>query len=117
MNEELKRILGNNLTIDSKEIPVAHLRYKGDSKTFVTWQITSDAPMLAGDDVCLYSAVSVDIDIYSDGNYLGIVGFIKKLMLDNDWVWDGDSPEMFEEDTELYHITCSFVKERSIYNG
>ncbi len=114
MNEELKRILGDYLTIGSSEIPVAHLRYKGDSKTFVTWQITSDSPMLAGDDVCLYSLVGVDIDIFSDGNYLGIVGYIKRLMLDNDWVWDGDSPEMYEEDTGLYHITCSFVKERSI---
>ena len=80
MNEELKRILGDYLTIGSSEIPVAHLRYKGDSKTFVTWQITSDSPILAGDDVCLYSLVGVDIDIFSDGNYLGIVGFIKKLM-------------------------------------
>ena len=114
MNEELKRILGDSLTIGTKIVPVAHHRYKGNSSTFVTWVITGESPALTGDDVCLYSIVEVDIDIFSNGNYKEIVGYIKNLMLENDWVWSGDSPEMYEEDTELYHLTCSFEKERSL---
>ena len=62
----------------------------------------------------LASVVSVDIDIFSDKNYLNIVEKIKELMRTNEWVWSGDSPELFEEDTGLYHKTCTFEKERMI---
>ena len=37
-------------------------------------------------------------------------------MKENDWIWDGDSQEFFEEETGLYHRTCSFKKGRYI-NG
>jgi hypothetical protein len=112
MNEELKSILGENLNIGSGKIPVAHLRYKGSSKKFVIWTITGETPALSANDEDLCSVCSVDLDIYSDGNYLDIEKEIKKIMKNNDWVWVEDSEEMYEEDTGLYHKTCSFEKER-----
>ena len=112
MNEELKLILGENLNISGNDIPVAHLRYKGSSKTFVTWTITGETPALTANDEDLCSICSVDVDIFSDGNYLDIVKEIKRIMKNNDWVWVEDSTEMYEEDTKLYHKTCSFEKER-----
>lgn len=113
MNEEIKTIF-NDFKVKGESIPVEHLRYKGSSKTFVTWTIISDIPTLSGDDECLYSAVQVDIDIFSDGNYLDIVKEVKKLMKNNNWLWVEDSSEMYEEDTELYHKTITFEKERMI---
>jgi hypothetical protein len=112
MNEELKLIFGDNLIIGGKQIPVAHLRYKGNSKRFVTWTITGEAPALTANDEDLCSICSVDVDVFSDGNYLDIEKEIKQKMKNNDWVWVEDSEEMYEEDTELYHKTCSFEKER-----
>ena len=112
MNEELKLIFGENLIIAGKKIPVAHLRYKGNSKRFVTWTITGEAPALSANDEDLCSICSVDVDIFSDGNYLDIKKEIKRIMKNNDWVWVEDSEEMYEEDTGLYHQTCSFEKER-----
>ena len=112
MNEELKLILGENLTIGEDQIPVAHLRYKGKSKKFVTWTITGEEPALCANDEDLCSICPVDVDIFSDGNYLDIEKEIKQKMKNNDWVWVEDSEEMYEEDTELYHKTCSFEKER-----
>lgn len=114
MNEELKQIFGNAITVNGKQIPIAHLRYRGDSKTFVTWTILSERPVLSADDVQVYSVGEVDVDIYSDGNYVDIVSTVKKLMEDNDWLWTEDSPEMYEEDTGLYHRTSTFEKERSL---
>jgi len=35
----------------------------------------------------------------------------------NDWVWVEDSVEMFENDTQLFHRTTTFEKERNIENG
>ena len=112
MNEELKLILGENLIVKGTEIPVAHLKYKGSSKTYVTWTITGEDPALTANDEDLCSICSVDVDVFSDGNYLDIIKEIKRIMKNNDWVWVEDSEEMYEEDTELYHKTCSFEKER-----
>lgn len=112
MNEELKLIFGEKLDISGEQIPVAHLRYKGSSKKFVTWTITGEAPALSANDEDLCSICSVDVDVFSSGNYLDIVKEIKQKMKNNEWVWVEDSEEMYEEDTELYHKTCSFEKER-----
>ena len=35
-------------------------------------------------------------------------------MKNNEWLWLEDSPEMYEDDTELYHKTITFEKERMI---
>ena len=110
MNEELKKILGAYIGAD--KAPVAHLRYKGNSRKFVTWTITGETPELSANDDDLCSICSVDVDVFSEGNYLDIKKEIKQKMKNNDWVWVEDSEEMYEEDTGLYHQTCSFEKER-----
>lgn len=115
MNEELKSIL--KININNKSIPVEHLRYKGKEKTFITWTLLTETPSLNGDDEALYSVVQVDIDVFSNGNYLDIVKEIKKIMKENNWLWVEDSPEMYEDDTDLYHRTLTFEKERFIDNG
>lgn len=114
MNEELKSIFGDAVTVGKKSVPFAHLRYKGKETTFATWTITGETPKLSADNLPLYSVVTVDVDVFSKGNYLALVTEIKRLMLENEWVWTGDSPEMYEEDTELYHKTISFEKERNL---
>lgn len=107
MESELKKIL-------KLEVPVAHLKYKGKEKTYVVWTIINEQPLFASDDEINYSEVTVDIDIYSESNYLKLMSSIKKIMKENEWIWDGDSSEMYEEDTKLYHRTCTFIKERKI---
>lgn len=37
-------------------------------------------------------------------------------MKENEWIWTGDSEEMYEKDTGLYHRTVTFEKE-GIING
>lgn len=111
MNEELKLILGESINVKGEDIPVAHLRYKGNSKRFVTWTITGESPALSANDEDLCSICSVDVDVFSESNYLDIIRKIKQIMKNNDWIWVEDSTEMYEEDTKLYHKTCSFEKE------
>lgn len=117
MNEEIKSILGKSIKVNDKNIPVEHLRYKGKSKTFVTWTLLPETPGLNGDDETLYSVAQVDIDIFSDGNYLDIMKEVKKIMKENEWLWLEDSEEMYEDDTDLYHRTITFEKERFLDNG
>lgn len=114
MNAELKTILGDAIKIGKKSVPTAHLKYKGKETTFVVWTITADSPALSADDEPMYSIVSVDVDVYSKGNYLDVITEIKRIMKENEWVWVGDSTEMYEDDTGLYHKTISFEKERNL---
>ena len=114
MNEEIKSILGDSIVVKDESIPVAHLRYRGDSKKFVTWTLLEETPILSANDEDLYSVCSVDVDIFSDGNYLDIIKEVKRKMKNNEWLWVGDSAEMYEEDTKLYHKTCTFEKERAL---
>lgn len=108
MEKEIKEILSD------LDIPVAHLKYKGSSTTYVTWTMLEEEPTFASDDEITNSEAGVDIDIYSDSNYLNIMSSVKNKMKENEWIWDGDSPEMYEEETGLYHRTCSFKKGREI---
>lgn len=114
MNEELKTIFGDAITVGDFSVPTAHLKYKGKETTFVVWTITSERPVLSADDEVLYSIVSVDVDVYSKGNYLNVITEIKRLMKNNGWLWVEDSVEMYEDDTGLYHKTIAFEKERTI---
>lgn len=114
MNEELKAIFGDEITVDKISVPTAHLKYRGKETTFVTWTITGDAPSFSANDEQLYSITTVDVDVYSKGNYLSVLKEIKRLMKTNEWLWTGDSVEMYEDDTGLYHITASFEKERAL---
>lgn len=113
MNEEIKGIFGNEITVDGASVPVAHLRYRGESKTFVVWTMLGNKPTLSGDDEPIFGVASVDIDVYSDGNYLKVIAEIKRIMIENGWLWVEDSAEMYEDDTGLYHITITFEKERN----
>ena len=111
MNEEIKTIF-SNFTVDNEQIDVAHIKYKGHNKKYVTWTLLPEEPALSYDDEIQYSTVMVDIDIYSDGNYLNIMEEIKNKMKESEWIWDEDSEEMYEDDTGLYHRTITFKKER-----
>ena len=111
MNEELKQIFGDKIIVKGASVPFAHLRYKGNERTYVVWSIIGILGEIYADDELLYSAVTVDIDVYSEGNYVDVITEIKRIMNDNEWIWVEDSAEMYEEDTELYHKTITFAKE------
>ena len=72
MESELKKILSK------LQVPVAHLKYKGKAKTYVTWTMLEEKPSFSSDDEIQYSEVPVDIDIYSENNYLSLMSSIKK---------------------------------------
>lgn len=113
MNEEIKKIF-SNFIVDEELIDVAHIKYKGNKKKYVVWTLLPEEPALSYDDDIQYSIVTVDIDIYDEGNYLNTMKEIKKIMKENEWTWAEDSIEMYEEDTGLYHRTSTFKKERKL---
>ena len=69
MNEEIKTIF-SNFTVDNEQIDVAHIKYKGHNKKYVTWTLLPEEPALSYDNEIQYSTVMVDIDIYSDDDFI-----------------------------------------------
>lgn len=113
MNSEIERIF-KNFQVEEETIPVSFLVYKGNSEKYITYQSTSDEPVLACDDEIETSVIEYDFDIYSKGNYLKLLEEVKKILKSNGWLWVGDSPDMYEQDTGFYHKTTTFQKERSV---
>lgn len=113
MNDyDLLKSIFENFVVDGKEIPVEYIEYQGRSKTYVTYTFTNDDPTLFAEDKEIGSVVSVDIDIFSDRNYLAIENKIREVMEENNFIRSGCSPDMYEKDTGLYHKTIEFEKER-----
>lgn len=110
MNSEILKIF-KDFTVDGERIPVDWLRYKGKAKKYVVFSCLGGNADFSADDDCEYSVKQYDFDIYSDSNYLNILKAVKKLLKNNGWAWYEDSPDMYEEDTKLYHVTTTFEKE------
>ena len=113
MNDyKLIKTIFTHFVVEDQEIPVEYIKYKGKSKTYVTYTFTGDDPKLYGENIEIGSVISIDIDIYSDKNYLAIQEAVETIMEDNDFIRTGCSPDMYEEDTGLFHKTIEFEKER-----
>ena len=109
---QLLKNIFTDFTVDGNIIPVEYIKYKGNSTIYITYTFTDDAPALFGENKEIGSIIRVDIDIFSNGNYLAIQNKVEEIMEENNFIRTGCSPDMFEEDTGLYHKTIEFEKER-----
>ena len=113
MNDyELIKSIFDNFIVEDKKIPVEFITYTGKNKTYITYTFIDDEPALFAEDQEVGSVIYIDIDIFSNGNYLAIEKRIKEVMKENNFVRIGSSPDMYENDTGLYHKTLEFAKER-----
>ena len=80
MNEEIETIF-ENFIVDGVKIPIAFIKYFGKAETYLTYQSIGNDPTLASDDITIYSLDSIDIDIYTKGNYLNIIKEIKNKII------------------------------------
>ena len=110
MNELITTIF-KDFTVDGISIPVAYMRYNGHESTYVTWMQYDMDNSYSGDDDLLGYVGYYDFDVFSKGNFLNVIEQIKKIMKDNDFVFQPSrcSPDMFEDDTGYYHKTLSFA--------
>jgi len=110
MNKDIERIFERKIEIQNIIIPVEYANYDGNSEEYVVYFNTGSEPKYSEDDEITYSENSVEFHIYSKGNYLKIVDIIKKKLKENDYIWDGDSDDLYETDTKYHHFVSSFKK-------
>jgi hypothetical protein len=111
INQSIESIF-NRFTVNGVQIPIAFIRYHGGRTTYLTYQLVNDTAAMCADDDCQEEAAEYDFDIYTEGNFLGILDAVKSLLKANGWTWVDDGPDMYEEDTKLYHKTTTFSIEK-----
>ena len=109
-NEEIESVLKD------LGVPVAFCFYTGEAKTYVTYMELDKDNVLAGDDEILGCVQYYDFDVYSKGNYLGVISKLIDLLTAAGWTYQPsrDSPDMYERDTGYYHKTICIAKESEV---
>lgn len=110
MNELIESIL-NNLTVNSKIIPVAYMFYEGHGEDYITYMNQDKANSLTADDELQAYADYYDFDVYTKGNNIEIIRELKRILIENGFIWQPSrtSVDMYETDTKYYHKTLNFV--------
>jgi hypothetical protein len=97
-------------------VPVAFMFYEGAEDTYITYMQLDKDGAIAGDDQVLACVQYYDFDVYSKGNYLGLVQSLIDTMAAAGWTYQPsrDSPDLYERDTKFFHKTICFAKESEV---
>lgn len=92
-------------------VPVAFLRYTGKKTTYITFFEFNQRSALSGDDAEKATAYSIQVDIWSQGNYLNLVKQVKEAMTQAGFRRTFEM-DMYESDANYYHkvVRFSFAK-------
>lgn len=113
-NEKVLNAL-RGITRNGEEIPVVFMVYKGDKTTYITFQEVDKYPKLMADDEVEYSAPRYDIDIFTQGNFIDLLEEVKQRLIDAGWTWIEDSPDMYDNETKMFHKVTTFEIENYKY--
>lgn len=114
MNRLIHKIL-SGFEVDGKKIPVGFIRYRGEETTYITYQSIGQESTLNADNEVVGYVESVDIDVFSKGNYFAIIKKLKKVLKENGFMYrpEASSGDLFETDTGYYHRTLNFTIEQT----
>ena len=110
MNELIEQIFAN-FTVDEVQIPVSFMYYEGHGEPYVVYMQQDADRSLSGDDELIGYVDYYDFDVYSKGNFLGVIEGVKAILKANNFVWQPSrsSQDFFEPDTGYYHKTLNFA--------
>ena len=110
MNELIETIF-EDFTVDNIKIPVSFLYYEGHGEPFITYLNLNKANSFSGDNELLGYVDYYDFNVYSKGNYIGIIEKVRELLENNGFIFQPSrcSADMYEVDTGYYHKTLNFA--------
>ena len=96
------------------QVPYAYMFYEGNADTYITYMQQSKDDALAGDDKVIGFVMYYDFDVYSKGDYTGIVDSLIEAFENAGWTYQPsrESPDFYERDTKIFHKTICLAKER-----
>jgi len=110
MNELIESIL-NNFTVNGENVPVSFMRYDGHGEPYIVYMQENADGSLSADDELIGYVDYYDFDIYSKGNYTGIIESLKSILKANNFIFQPSrsSADMYETETGYYHKTLNFA--------
>ena len=98
----------SDFEVNKKRIPIAFLSYTGNADTYLTYYTWQEQPENFFDDEHHAEVAYGTIDIFSKGNFKGILKEVKKILKANNFTWTDNGPETFERETGYYHVPVNF---------
>lgn len=95
-------------TLSSLGVPVERLRFTGEADTYITFQLLSGREDAYADDDGNAYEHYYGADIFTKGNYLALLQQMKRALKAAGFYGITVNAEMYEKDTELYHVSLDF---------
>lgn len=100
----------NNLIISTLAptgVKVSFQTYTGSDTTYITFFEYNQQGALFADDVEQNTRYSVQVDVWSKGNYKNIVEQVRELMTNVGFIRNSEA-ELYEDDTKIFHKVFRF---------
>lgn len=102
-------------TLAPTNVPVAFQVYSGPATTYIRFFEIVDVATVHAENEVKHSQKSIQVDVFSTGNYYALIEQVQTLMKDAGFLWK-DSRETYEVDTELYHCALMYTRNITITN-
>lgn len=102
-------------TLNPTGVPVSFQVYGGAASTYITFFEVVDVPAMHSDNELDSTVKSIQIDVWSTGNYATAVNDVKRLMKEAGFLWTSGR-EFYESDTKKYHYVLEYKKNIKIAN-
>lgn len=103
----------NKLIMDTLKptgVPISFHVYSGVADTYITFFAYNEMGIVFAEDVEQIERLSIQVDIWSKGNYSALVKQVKALMIQAGFTRIY-ATEMYENDTKIYHKVYRFYYE------
>lgn len=94
-------------TLAPTGVPVTFQTYTGAATTYITFFEYNQQGALFADDTEQETRYSVQIDVWSKGNYKSLVGQVRVLMINSGFIRNSEA-ELYEDDTKVFHKVFRF---------
>lgn len=95
-------------TLKPLGIPVSFQYNNSSSSTYITFFSYNDKGEEYADDEEIVTGYYMQLDIFSKTSYTNILKQVNKLMKEAGFIRKPAGPELFEDDTKLYHKPVRF---------
>lgn len=100
-------------TLEPTKVTTSLLTYTGTATTYITYFEYNQRGSLYLEDDEETTTHSIQVDIWSKGNYLTLVEQVKNLMKQAGFTRNSEA-EFFEEDTKFFHKVLRFYYEENL---
>lgn len=102
-------------TLAAANVPVIFHVYTGAETTYITFFEIVDVPKLHAENKLKSTQTSIQVDVWSKGNYESLVATVKSLMGEAGFLYSGGRG-FYEPDTKIYHYALTYNYKNKVEN-